>query len=272
MAQPPDLRVLRAFVVIAEERSITRAAARLHITQQSVSAQMRVLESRLGAALLVRSSRGVTLTAVGEVLLREAVPLLGSAERAMDAVTRSARGQALDLRVGFLSSMANEVMPPVVSLFTNENPGIELHAADLGIADLVAGVRARHAGCGGHPATTRRRSAQRLARIRGSGDCATERTRVGPQEISAVGRSCRPTVGDDTAHVVATVAPPVRPGLRGRGVPSAHRPPQHITARACWLSWQQVSASPASLPRRAVCAAAVCASSPWPESERASCC
>ena len=60
----------------------------------------------------------------------------------MDAVTRSARGQALDLRVGFLSSMANEVMPPVVSLFTKENPGIELHTADLGIADLVAGVRA----------------------------------------------------------------------------------------------------------------------------------
>jgi DNA-binding transcriptional LysR family regulator len=142
MAQPPDLRALRAFVVVAEERSITRAAARLHITQQSLSVQMRVLESRLGAALLVRCSRGVTLTAVGEVLLREAIPLLGSAERAMDTVTRSARGQELDLRVGFLSSMANEVMPPVVSLFTRENPTVELHTADLGIGELVAGVRA----------------------------------------------------------------------------------------------------------------------------------
>jgi DNA-binding transcriptional LysR family regulator len=141
MADPLDLRVLRAFVVIAEERSITRAATRLHITQQSLSVQIRLLESRLGAALLVRSSRGVTLTAVGEVLLREAVPLLGSAERVMDTVTRSARGQELDLRVGFLSSMANEVMPPVVSLFTKQSPGIELHTADLGIADLVAGVR-----------------------------------------------------------------------------------------------------------------------------------
>src|ERR1700755_1902262 len=118
MAEPPDLRALRAFVVVAEEGSITRAAARLYITQQSLSVQMRTLETQLGAALLVRSSRGVTLTAVGEVLLREATPLLSSAERAMDAVTRSARGQELDLRVGFLSSLANEVMPPVVSLFT----------------------------------------------------------------------------------------------------------------------------------------------------------
>jgi DNA-binding transcriptional LysR family regulator len=141
MPEPPDLRALRAFVVIAQEGSITRAAARLHISQQSLSVQVRVLESRFGAALLVRSSRGVTLTAVGEVLLREAVPLLASAERVIDTVTRSARGQELDLRVGFLSSLANEVMPPVVSLFTNANPGVELHTADLGIADLVAGVR-----------------------------------------------------------------------------------------------------------------------------------
>lgn len=141
MAEPPDLRGLRAFVVVAGEGSITRAAARLHITQQSLSVQMRSIETHFGAALLVRSSRGVTLTAVGEVLLREAVPLLGSAERAMDAVTRSALGQELDLRVGFLSSLANEVMPPVVSLFAESNPGIELHTADLGIADLVAGVR-----------------------------------------------------------------------------------------------------------------------------------
>ncbi|KWX57327.1 LysR family transcriptional regulator [Mycobacterium sp. NAZ190054] len=141
MAEPPDLRALHAFVVIAREGSITRAAARLNISQQSLSVRVRALESRVGAALLVRSSHGVTLTAVGEVLLREAVPLLGSAERAMDAVTRSARGQGLDLRVGFLSSLANEVMPPVVSLFTKANPSVDLHTADLGIADLVAGVR-----------------------------------------------------------------------------------------------------------------------------------
>jgi DNA-binding transcriptional LysR family regulator len=141
VSEPPDLRVLRSFVVIAEERSITRAAVRLHISQQSLSAQLRALESRVGAALLHRSSRGVTLTAVGEVLLREAVALLGTAERAMDTVGRSVRGEDLELRVGFLSSLANEVMPPAVSLFAHRHPSIELDTADLSIGELVAGVR-----------------------------------------------------------------------------------------------------------------------------------
>lgn len=141
MSQPPDLRVLQAFVVIAEEGSITRAAARLHIAQQSLSAQMRALEARIGAALLDRSSRGVRLTAVGQVLLREAVPLLASAQRAMDTVARSGRGEDVELRVGFLSSLTNEVVPPIVSLFAGRHPAIELHTADLPIAELVAAVR-----------------------------------------------------------------------------------------------------------------------------------
>lgn len=84
MSELPDLRVLASFVVIAEESSITGAAARLHMAQQSLSAQMRVLEARVGAPLLHRSSRGVTLTALGQVLLREAELLLGSAQQAMD--------------------------------------------------------------------------------------------------------------------------------------------------------------------------------------------
>lgn len=140
-SEPPDLRALRSFVVIAEEGSITRAAARLHIAQQSLSAQMRVLEARVGGALLHRSSRGVSLTAVGQILLREVVPLLGSAHRAMETVARSARGEGLELRVGFLSSLANDVMPPVVSRFTERHPTIELHTADLPIGELVTAVR-----------------------------------------------------------------------------------------------------------------------------------
>jgi DNA-binding transcriptional LysR family regulator len=141
VSEAPDLRVLRSFVTIVEEGSITRAAARLHISQQSLSTQMRNLESRLGSALLDRSSQGVTLTAVGEVLFREATQLLGSAQRAMDTVARSARGEGLELRVAFLSSLANEAMPPVVRLFAQRHPAVELHTEDLSISDLVAGLR-----------------------------------------------------------------------------------------------------------------------------------
>jgi len=137
----PDLRLLRYFVTVAEERNLTRAARRLHIAQQSLSQQIRVLESQLGVALFVRSSRGVELTDVGEVLLREARPVLAQAERAMEAVRRAARGQQGELRVGILASVANYVVPPLVRAFAARHPGIELRTDDVTIKALVAGLR-----------------------------------------------------------------------------------------------------------------------------------
>jgi DNA-binding transcriptional LysR family regulator len=137
----PELRQLRHFVAIAEEGSLTRAAARLHITQQSLSQQVRTLEAQLGATLFERSSRGVTLTDVGAVLLREARPVLARAERAAEAVRRAAHGEQGELRVGFLSTVANYFMPPVVRAFRERHPGVTLHTEDLAIAALVAGLR-----------------------------------------------------------------------------------------------------------------------------------
>ena len=137
----PELRQLRYFVVVAEEGSLTRAAARLHVAQQSLSQQIRTLEAQLGAALLERSSRGVALTDVGAVLLREARPVLAQAERATEAVRRAARGEQGELRVGFLGSVANYLMPPVVRAFRERHPDVTLHTEDLAIAALVAGLR-----------------------------------------------------------------------------------------------------------------------------------
>ena len=137
----PDLRQLRYFVAVAEERNLTRAAARLHIAQQSLSQQIRALEAQLGVTLFERSARGVEPTDVGAVLLREARPVLARAERAMEAVRRAARGEQGELRVGFLSTVANYFMPPVVRAFRERHPGVNLHTEDLTIAALVAGLR-----------------------------------------------------------------------------------------------------------------------------------
>jgi DNA-binding transcriptional LysR family regulator len=137
----PELRQLRYFVAVAEEGSLTGAAARLHIAQQSLSQQIRTLEAQLGATLFERSSRGVALTDVGTVLLREARPVLAQADRAVEAVRRAARGEQGELRVGFLGSVANYFMPPVVRAFPERHPGVTLHAEDLTIAALVAGLR-----------------------------------------------------------------------------------------------------------------------------------
>ena len=137
----PELRQLRYFVAVAEERNLTRAAARLHITQQSLSQQIRTLEAQLGVTLFERSRRGVALTNVGAVLLREARPVLAQAERAVETVRRAARGEQGELRVGFLASVANYFMPPVVRALRERHPGVTLHTEDLTIAALVAGLR-----------------------------------------------------------------------------------------------------------------------------------
>jgi len=136
-----DLRQLRYFVAVAEAGSLTRAAARLHIAQQSLSAQMRALEAQFGAPLFERSSRGVRLTAVGTVLLREARPLLAEAERALETTRRAARGEGGALRVGFLSSVANYMLPPLVRAFRERHPEVTLQVEDALIGTLVDKLR-----------------------------------------------------------------------------------------------------------------------------------
>ena len=137
----PELRQLRAFVAVAEAGSLTAAARTLHIAQQSLSQQMRELEAQLGVLLLERSTRGVTLTAPGEVLLREARPVLAQADRAAEAVRRVARGEVGHLRLGFLPSVANYVMPPIVRAFRERHPRVALETQDLPIAQLVERLR-----------------------------------------------------------------------------------------------------------------------------------
>lgn len=102
-----DLRQLRYFVTVAEEGSLTRAAARIPVAQQSLSEQIRALERQVGAPLLIRGPRGVRLTDVGAALLGEARPLLTRTDRAFDRMRRLAVGERQTLHVGFLPSVGN---------------------------------------------------------------------------------------------------------------------------------------------------------------------
>src|ERR687884_192443 len=95
-----DTRLLRAFVAVAEELSFTRAAQRLFLAQQALSAQVRQLEARVGLKLFERTTRRVTLTDAGERLLphaRAVLEALGTATEELDALRRSER---TTLRVG----------------------------------------------------------------------------------------------------------------------------------------------------------------------------
>src|ERR1700761_500302 len=90
-----ELRLLRYFVAVAEERHVGRAAARLHMTQPPLSRAIRRLEDQLGVAVLQRVSSGVVLTPAGEALLDGARGLLEQADRLGERVTAAAGRRTL---------------------------------------------------------------------------------------------------------------------------------------------------------------------------------
>jgi DNA-binding transcriptional LysR family regulator len=135
-----ELRGLRYFVAVAEERHIGRAAVRLQMTQPPLSRAMRRLEDDLGATLLVRTPSGVELTEAGRTLRDDARSLLEHADR-VEARVRSTAGRAV-LTVGSLADTADLVGGRIVSAFRQRHPNVSVrvHEADLG--DPSAGLRA----------------------------------------------------------------------------------------------------------------------------------
>ena len=96
-----ELRHLRYFLAVAEEGHFGRAAERLNIVQPALSMQIKALESELGGALFIRTSRRVELTEAGQLMLTEAKRTLMQAEYARQTVARSLRGETGRVRVGF---------------------------------------------------------------------------------------------------------------------------------------------------------------------------
>ncbi|HND97556.1 MAG: LysR family transcriptional regulator [Proteobacteria bacterium] len=128
-----DLRRLRYFVAVAEERHFTRAAERLHIAQPPLSQQIQALEAELGVALFERSRRHVTLTAAGERLLERARALLREAGAAAEEVRRIGRGELGELRIAFTSSLPfSELIPRLLYDYRRRYPDVRLELRDTG--------------------------------------------------------------------------------------------------------------------------------------------
>jgi len=107
-----ELRHLRYFLAVAEERHITRAAARLGLKQPPLSQQIRALENELGTTLFTRLPRGVALTPAGQGLLEDARALLSGVERAASRARAAAMGQPGRILIGLTTSAS---LHPVVT-------------------------------------------------------------------------------------------------------------------------------------------------------------
>ena len=99
-----ELRHLRYFIAVAEELHFGRAAARLNISQPPLSQQIQILEEQIGARLLARTNRSVTLTAAGEQFLGDARQILGQVEAAATRAARLHQGETGGLRLGLTAS------------------------------------------------------------------------------------------------------------------------------------------------------------------------
>lgn len=126
-----DLRHLRYFIAVVEEKSFLRAAARLHISQPPLSTQIKELERELDAILLDRSPRGVELTAAGRVFYAEARSILARVEHARIATHRAAHGEEGTLTIGFVSIADYSVLPPALRQFRTQFPAIDVQLHEL---------------------------------------------------------------------------------------------------------------------------------------------
>ena len=136
-----DLRQLRYFVTVAEELHFSRAAARLHLAQSALSAQVRHLEDELGGPLLVRTTRRVTLTPAGQALFEDGRAILTAVDEAAARARALARGEGEPLSVGSLGPVPGGLLPALLGEFRARHANVPVTVRALDFNDPVSGLR-----------------------------------------------------------------------------------------------------------------------------------
>ncbi|ATE74139.1 LysR family transcriptional regulator [Lysobacter capsici] len=135
-----ELNDLAAFAIVATERSFTRAAARLGVTQSALSHTIRGLERRLELQLLARTTKSVTPTSAGAALLMSLSPALEQIDRALNEVRIARDRPAGRLRIAVSKSAAVLVLLPKLPAFAAAYPEVVLDVStSTGVVDLVGG-------------------------------------------------------------------------------------------------------------------------------------
>jgi len=131
---------MRALIAVAEELSFTRAAARLHLTQQALSGQIRQLEQRVGTRLVDRNTHRVALTPAGVTLYDRSRSLLTDAQHAV-AAARAAGAEVAHLTIGYPAPITHRIAAPTLARFTARHPDVEVMIHFGGLLDPWGGLR-----------------------------------------------------------------------------------------------------------------------------------
>jgi DNA-binding transcriptional LysR family regulator len=132
-----ELRHLRYFVVVAEEQNVTRAAARLNVSQPPLSRQIRDLEEELGVELFRRTAKSLALTEAGKLFLIETRSVLLRVDQAVDAVRTLASHHRGTLRVGYAPSLTVRLLPKTLTTFERAQTGVRVSLYDLSTEECI---------------------------------------------------------------------------------------------------------------------------------------
>lgn len=136
-----DLKLMRQYVVVAETLNFRKAAQRLNMSQPPLSVAIRRLEQSLGVRLLERHTRSTQLTPAGIVFLNEARQTLLQAERACEMARRSAAGMIGTIRLGFVDSIVDGLLPLLLRRFQAANPNVDIQLQEATPPEQIQGLR-----------------------------------------------------------------------------------------------------------------------------------
>jgi DNA-binding transcriptional LysR family regulator len=136
MPVTPDLKQMRYVVAVAKEHSFSRAAETLHVAQQAISQQIRLVEQSLGIELFERTNRGVTITPAGEVFVQEARRTLNAADRVVPRAQAAARGEAGTLRIAYTLATVYDTLPALLDTLAAEQPELKLRPQEVFGVDI----------------------------------------------------------------------------------------------------------------------------------------
>ena len=138
-----EMRHLRYFHALAEELHFGKAAARLFISQPALSKQIKILESTIGVALLYRSNKSVSLTRAGQYLKEKSGSLITQLDHAVSQIHSIDKGLEGMLKIGFLGSAMQNVLPIQLKTMSELYPGIAISLDEMSNNKQIEGLKTR---------------------------------------------------------------------------------------------------------------------------------